>query len=154
MSQRISKYMISDGKLVLFALTGVIAAFALLCSIISGGLVRQTQIFLPEKGNDTVAFGNVDSKITLVGISGVIGVNPTLTLRTGEFILDETVINQDTVSHSLYIDRINVTTGPLKPGEQSTVSLRSKDPAVFNYYQQGESEPLGQIRAFQVGYYE
>ena len=149
-----AKYRVSDGKLVLIALAAGMVAFALLLSIISGGSVRQAQIFLPEKGKDTVAFRNVEGKVALVGVTGVLGVNPTLTLRTGEFVLEITVINQDTVPHSLRIDRINVTTGLLQPGEQNVISLRSKDPAVFNYYEEGSQVPLGQIRAIKVGFYD
>ena len=151
MTQR-TRSRVSDGKLVLIGLSGGMAAFILVFAVISGGLVRQAQIFLPEKSKDTVAFRNVNGKVAIVGIAGVPGTNPTLTLRTGEFVLEITVMNQDTVPHSFFIDRINVTTGPLKPGEQAVVSLRSKVPAEFNYYDQGSQAPLGQIRAFKVGF--
>lgn len=145
---------ISEGKLVLAAVAGGLATIALLFMFVSGGIVRQAQIFLPEKGGDTVAFQNVDGKVAIVGITGIKGVNPTLTMRTGEYILEITVINQDTVPHALFIDRANVSTGVLQPGEKGVIDLRSTVPAIFNYYEQGNSTPLGHIEAFKVGGYD
>jgi hypothetical protein len=73
---------LSDGKMVLIALVGGIAAFAIALLFISGGLVRHVDIFLPEKTYAAVAFQNMDGETKVIGTSGIGGVNPTILMRT------------------------------------------------------------------------
>ena len=108
---------ISDSKMVLIALVGGIAAFAIALVFISGGLVRHVDIFLPEKTYATVEFQNIDGKTQIVGASGIGGVNPTILMRTGDFAMELTVANQDSVPHALYIEGLNVLTRFLQPGQ-------------------------------------
>jgi hypothetical protein len=68
--------------MVLIALVGGIAAFAIALLFISGGLVRHVDIFLPEKTYATVAFQNMDGETKVIGTSGIGGVNPTILMRT------------------------------------------------------------------------
>lgn len=84
---------ISEGKLVLLALVGGIAAFAIALVLISGGAVRTAQIFLPEKSQLTVAFRNVEGEVKLVGLEGTAEVNQTILKGTGDFARELTVIN-------------------------------------------------------------
>jgi hypothetical protein len=145
---------ISEGKLVLLALVGGMAAFAIALVFISGGGVRQAEIFLPEKTYVTVAFQNVDGEAKVVGIAGIAQVNPTILMRTGDFAMELTVVNQDTAPHALYIDGLNISTRMLQPGQSEVLTFYSEGEATYNYYIQGNDEPTGQIRAIKVTMYE
>ncbi|WP_292640121.1 hypothetical protein [Nitrososphaera sp.] len=142
----------SDGKFVMIAIAGTIAAFAILLVVVSGGGVRHVQIFLPEKTENTLAFREVDGKTALVGIKGIAQVNPTMIMRTGDYALELTVINEDDRPHMLYIDGVGVSTKVLRPGETDVISFQSPGEAVYNYYDYMDDsrEPLGQIRAVKV----
>jgi hypothetical protein len=147
--------LISDGKLVLLAVVGVFAAFAIVLLFVSGGLVRHVDIFLPEKTYATLAFQNMDGQVKLVGITGVGGTNPTILMRTGDFAMESTVVNQDTERHMLYIDGLQVYSRILDPGQSEILTFYSKGEATYNYYDYGkQDEPLGQIRAVKVTMYE
>jgi hypothetical protein len=144
--------LMSDGKFVMIALVGTVAAFAILLVVVSGGGVRHVQIFLPEKTENTLAFREVDGQIALVGIKGIAQVNPTRIMRTGDYSLELTVINEDDAPHMLYIDGVGVFTKVLRPGETDVVSFRSPGEATYNYYDYMDDsrEPLGQIMAVKV----
>lgn len=153
MSQ-ILPFHISDGKFVLFALIGVIAAFAILIVLVNAGSVRHVQIFLPEKTEDTIVFRNIDGKVAVVGTKGMVGVNPYLMMRTGDYALELTVINEDTAPHMLYVDGVNVHTKVLRQGESDVIKFYSKGEATYNYYDAMSNEPLGQIQAIRVTMFE
>jgi hypothetical protein len=145
---------ISDGKLVLIALVGGMAAFAIALVFISGGGVRQAEIFLSEKTESTVAFRSMDGEVKVVGIKGTGEVNPTILMRTGDFAMVLTVVNEDSVPHALYIDGLNISTRMLQPGQSEVLTFYSEGEATYNYYIQGNDEPTGQIRAVKVTMYE
>lgn len=150
-----SQPIISDNKIVLIALVGGMAAFAVALVFISGGLVRHVDIFLPEKTYATIAFQNMDGQTKIVGTSGIGGVNPTILMRTGDFAMELTVTNEDSVPHALYIDGLNMLTRFLQPGQTEVLTLYSEGEATYNYYDYGKNEePLGQIRAIKVTMYE
>jgi hypothetical protein len=147
--------LLSDGKMVLLALVGGMAAFALALVFISGGAVRHAEIFLPEKTYVTVAFQNIDGEVKIVGIGGIAGVNPTILMRTGDFAMELTVVNQDSIPHALYIDGLDITTRFLEPGQSEVLTFYSEGEATYNYYDYGHSqEPLGQVQAVRVTMYE
>ena len=146
---------ISDRKLVVIALVGCMAAFAALIVFGSGGIVRHVQIFLPEKTQDTVAFRNIDGEVMIVGTSGIAGVNPTLLMRTGDFAMELTIVNEDKVPHVFYIDGLKISSKVLRPGDSQVLTFYSKGEATYNYYDWGNGgKPLGQIRAIKVTMYE
>jgi hypothetical protein len=127
--------------MVLIALVGGIAAFAIALLFISGGLVRHVDIFLPEKTYATVAtvaFQNMDGETKVIGTRGIGGVNPAILMRTGDFAMDLTVVNEDSVPHALYIDRLNMFTKFLQPGQTEVLTLYSEGEATYNYYDYGE----------------
>ncbi len=147
--------LISDSKLVLIAVAGGIAALALAFVFISGGLVRHVTIFLPEKAYVTVAFQKIDGEVKVVGTEGIAGVNPTINMRTGDFAMVLTVVNQDNVNHALYIDGLEISTKFLEPGQSEVLTFYSKGEASYNYYDAANTDkPLGQIRALKVTMYE
>lgn len=144
----------TDGKVVIVAIVGTMAAFAAAVAFISAGSVRGTAIFLQEKTQDMLAFENVGGKVALVGLTGVGGVNPTLTMRTGDYAMVMTVINRDSVPHGLYIDGVNVSTGMISPGQNATVTFHSKGEATYHYYETPGNSQLGSIIAVKVTPYE
>lgn len=147
--------LLTDGKFVLIALVGGIAAFALALFFISGGAVRHVDIFLPEKTYVTVAFQNIDGELKVVGIGGIAGVNPTILMRTGDFAMELTVVNQDSVRHAFYIDGLNLMTRFLEPGQSEVLTFYSEGEATYNYYDyENREEPIGQIQAVKVTMYE
>lgn len=146
---------LDDKTFVIIAVVGCLAAFVLLFTFISGGAVRHVRIFLPEKTEDTLAFRHIDGKVALVGIKGIAQVNPILIMRTGDYAMELTVINQDDRMHILYIDGVNVSTKVLRPGDSDVITFYSKEEATYNYYDWGASGgPLGQIKAMRVTLYE
>jgi len=130
------------------------AAFAIALVFISGGVVRHAEIFLPEKSYATVAFRNIDGDVKLVGIVGIAQINPTILMRTGDFAMELTVVNEDSVPHALYIEGLNISTRVLQPGQSEVLTFYSEGEATYNYYDQGNNEPLGQIRIVKVTMYE
>lgn len=147
--------LISDGKMVLMALVGGVAAFAIALVVISGGAIRQVDIFLPEKTYVTVTFQNIEGEVKIVGIGGIAGVNPTILMRTGDFAMELTVTNQDSISHAFYIDGLNIMTRLLEPGQSEVLTFYSEGEATYNYYDYKHREtPLGQVQAVKVTMYE
>ncbi|HEY7696314.1 MAG TPA: cupredoxin domain-containing protein [Nitrososphaeraceae archaeon] len=146
---------ISEGKLVAIGLVGGIAALVLFFVLISGGLVRHVPITWQEKIETTVAFKTIDGQLKVIGIIGNSGINPTLLMRTKDFAMVLTVINQDNIPHMLYIDGLGVNTKILKAGENQTITFYSPTEGTYNYYDRlSSSKPIGQIKAVKVTQFE
>ena len=141
-----------EGKLVAVALIGGFVALILFFVLISGGLVRHVPITWQEKIETTIAFKTIDGKLNVIGIKGNSGTNPTLLMRTKDFPMVLTVINQDSIPHMLYIDGLVVHTKILKSGENQTITFYSPTEGTYNYYDRLSplSEPIGQIKAVKV----
>jgi hypothetical protein len=158
----ISRFKITDSRLVAFGIVGVITVFAFSIFFIGGGGVRHVPITFNEIIQTTVAFRNIDGETKVVGITGNTQVNPTLVSRTGTdtaYIL--TVINQDNNLHMLYIDGLNLHTKILRPGKNDTITIYPKREGVYDYYdrlsidpEKGTTSssiyPLGQFRIVKV----
>jgi hypothetical protein len=125
--------------------------FSLLITFIGQGNVRQVPIFFKEYMKATIAFTNIDGETKIIGLKGNAEINPTLVMRTGDFAYILTVINQDTVPHMFYIKGLEVHTKLLRPGENETVTIYSKQPGTYNYYDRYEEKLLGKIKAVKVG---
>jgi hypothetical protein len=130
----VSKFKLTEGRLITFGLVGMVVAFGILLVFISGGAVRHVPIFWKEKVETTVAFRNVNGDLALVGIKGTTQVNPTLLSRTGDTAYILTVINQDTIPHIFYIDGLNIHTKILRAGQNDTITIYSKHEGTYNYY--------------------
>ena len=151
---------LSEKKLVLIAVVGMLAAFAILILFVGAGGVRHVPIFLKEKVEATVAFKSIDGKLKVIGIKGSGQINPTLVSRTGDTAYLLTVINEDTSPHMFYIEGLNVHTKLLRAGENDTITIYSKTEGTYNYYdrllvlnnrQEGAIvEPIGQFKALRV----
>lgn len=147
---------LSPGRLVAFAVIGALSTLIVLIVFVSGGLVRHVLITWQEKIETTVAFKTIAGEPKVVGIKGNGAVNPTLLMRTRDFAMVLTVLNQDNRPHMLYIDGLNVHTGFLRPGENQTITFYSPTEGTYNYYDRlsGSAKPIGQIKAVKVTAYE
>jgi hypothetical protein len=145
-----------EGKLVAVTLIGGLVALILFFVLISSGIVRHVPITMKEKIETTVAFRTIDGKLDVVGIVGNSGTNPTLLMRTKDFAMVLTVINQDKIPHMLYIDGLAIHTKILKAGENQTITFYSPTEGTYNYYDRLSSsvEPIGQIKAVKVTAFE
>jgi hypothetical protein len=149
---------LTDGKLVLFGIIAMIAAFAILLIFVSGGGVRHVPITWKEKIEATIAFRNINGNVKVVGLKGIAQVNPTLVSRTGDTAYILTIINQDPGGlHMFYIDGLNAHTKILRPGENHTITIYSKSQGTYNYYDRLDAgidgtgiKPLGQFMAVKV----
>lgn len=145
---------INERKLVLAAVVGMLAAFAILFIFVGGGAVRHVPIYWKEKIEATIAFKTVGGQLKVVGIKGNGQVNPTLVSRTGDTAYVLTVVNEDINPHMFYIGGINAHTKLLRQGQNDTITIFSKKEGVYNYYDRFENierlEPLGQFKALKV----
>ena len=128
-----------------------IVSFALLMVFVGGGNVRHVQIYLPEQIKQTIAFEENGH----VRIDGVFGTgeadNPTLITRSGNYAYVLTVVNHGKLPHMLYIDGLNIQTKFLHPGENDTITIVSKEPGVYHYYDRAsQMQLLGELRVVQV----
>ena len=148
---------LTDGKLVLFGIMAMLACFAILLIFVSGGGVRHVPITWKEKVEATLVFRNIND-VKVVGLKGITQVNPTLVSRTGDTAYILTIINQDPGSpHIFYVAGINAHTKILRPGENDTITIYSKNQGTYNYYDRlnagingTEVKPLGKFMAVKV----
>ena len=147
---------INEGTLVAIGVGGCLTALILFFVLVNGGLVRHVPITWKEKIETTIAFKTINGKLNVVGIKGNSGTNPTLLMRTKDFAMVLTVINQDKIPHMLYIDGLAVHTKILKPGENQTITFYSPTEGTYNYYDRlsSQSNPIGQIKAVKVTQFE
>jgi hypothetical protein len=141
----------NDKKILIGSIIGGMIFFSLLIGFIGQGNVRQVPIFFKEHMEATVAFRNIDGETKIVGLKGNAGINPTLVMRTGDFAYILTVINQDTTPHMFYVDGLEIHTKALRPGENDTVTIYSKNLGTYNYYDRIEEKQIGKIKAVKVG---
>ena len=141
----------NDKKILIGSIIGGMVFFSLLMGFIGQGNVRQVPIFFKEHMEATVAFRNIDGETKIIGLKGNADVNPTLVMRTGDFAYILTVINQDTTPHMFYVEGLEVHTRALRPGENDTIIIYSKNPGTYNYYDRFEERPIGKIKAVKVG---
>src|SRR6266498_5830368 len=136
---------IVEGKLLAIGLIAGLAALILFFALISGGMVRHVPITWKEKIETTIAFRMIDGKLSVIGIVGNSGTNPTLLMRTQDFAMVLTVINQDKILHMLYVEGLGVNTKILKPGENQTITFYSPTEGTYNYYDRlsSSAKPIG-----------
>jgi hypothetical protein len=147
----LSRFKLTDSRLVALGIVGVIAVFAVLILIIGGGGVRHVPISFNEIIQTTVAFRNIEGETKVVGITGNTQVNPTLVSRTGAdtaYVL--TVTNQDNNLHMFYIDGLNLHTKILRPGESDTITIYPKTEGIYDYYDRLAIDPDKGITAASI----
>jgi hypothetical protein len=141
----------NNKKVLIGSIIGGMIFFFLLIGFIGQGNVRQVPIFFKEQIEATVAFRNIDGETKIIGLKGNAEINPTLVMRTGDFAYILTVINQDTIPHMFYVEGLEAHTKVLRSGENETITIYSKNPGIYNYYDRFEEKPIGKIKAVKVG---
>ena len=141
----------NNKNFLIFSIIGGMVFFSLLVGFIGQGNVRQVPIFFKEHMEATVDFRNIDRETKIVGLKGNADINPTLVMRTGDFAYTLTVINQDATPHMFYVEGLEVHTKLLRPGENDTITIYSKNPSTYNYYDRVEDIQIGKIKAVKVG---
>ena len=144
-------FKLSERKLVLVAVVGMLVAFAVLLICVGGGAVRHIPIYWKEKVEATVSFKTINGQLKMGVIKGNGQVNPTLISRTGDTAYILTVINKDTSPHMFYIDGH---TKLLRAGQNDSIIIYSKTEGTYNYYDRvaisENLHPLGQFKALKV----
>lgn len=141
----------NDKILIIAALIAGVIGLAATVGFVGQGNVRHVQIFWAETVEQTVVFEEIDGKVQINAIKGVLGEeNPTLVSRTS-FAYILTVINNGTTQHRLYIDGFNVQTDLLEPGQQDTITIYPDEEGEFTYYDKRQYlTPLGKIKIVSV----
>lgn len=143
--------LLNDKRLILVGIVAGIALFGALAVFVGQGNVRHVPIFWKETIRSTVAFQNIDGETKVIGIAGNGEISPTLIMRSGDYAYVLTVINQDTITHMFYVSGLHMNTKVLRPGENDTITLYSKNEGIFKYYDRFEDDKiLGEIRAVKV----
>ena len=147
---------IGEGKIVAIGLIGGFAALILFFALVTDGIVRHVPITWQEKIQTTIAFKTINGHLNVIGIKGNSGTNPTLLMRTQDFAMVLTIINQDQIPRMFYIDGLGVNTKILKPGENQTITFYSPHEGTYNYYDRlsSSAKPIGQIKAVKVTPFE
>ena len=138
----LSKFRLTDGRLVLLGILRVTAVFAILILFVGGGGVRHVPITFNEIIQTTVSFRKINGETKVVGITGNTHMNPTLVSRTGTdtaYVL--AVINQDNNSHMFYIDGLNLHTKILRPGDSDIITIYPKREGGYEYYDRLAIDP-------------
>lgn len=145
---------LSERKLVLVAVVGMLVAFGVLLISVGVGGVRHVPIYWKEKVEATVTFKTIDGQLKVIGTKGNGQVNPTLISKTGDTAYILTVISKDASPHMFYIDGLNIHTKLLRAGENDTITIFSKKEGTYNYFDRFENienlHPLGQFKALKV----
>lgn len=85
---------LSERKLVLVAVVGMLVAFGVLLISVGVGGVRHVPIYWKEKVEATVTFKTIDGQLKVIGTKGNGQVNPTLISKTGDTAYILTVIKR------------------------------------------------------------
>lgn len=151
MSNNCTELKSNDKILIIAALIAGVIGLAATVAFVGQGNVRHVEIFWAEKVEQTVIFEEIDGKVQIKAIKGVLGdTNPTLLSRTS-FAYILTVINNGTTQHRLYIDGFNVQTDLLEPGQQDTITIFPDKEGEFTYYDKRQYlTPLGKIKIVSV----
>ncbi|MFL6486863.1 MAG: hypothetical protein ACJ71D_09180 [Nitrososphaera sp.] len=48
-------------------------------------------------------FRNIDGELGIIGTSGIADINPTILMRTGDFAMELTAVNEDSLRYTLDI---------------------------------------------------
>lgn len=145
------KKSIGNGKFVIISIVCSMILFIAIIGFVGQGFVRHVTIFWEEDIRATVAFRDVDGHLSVVGLIGNGGTDPTLVMKAGSTPYILTVINQDTKPHMFYVDGLNAHTKLLYPGENDTITLVSKNETTYNYYDRLQPDRIiGHIIAARV----
>lgn len=136
---------------VIFGIIAGIASMAIMIGFVGQGNIRGTEIFYPEKVEQTVVIRDADSTAELYGLKGVKGgPNPTLLSRTS-FAYILTIINEGEKPHQIYIESFDVSTKLLEPKDQDTITIIPEKEGTYRYYDIADGKvELGKLKIVSV----
>lgn len=103
------------GKGIFLIIAGAFAAFAIILGLMASEFFEGPSPY-KETSYVTIAFKDIDGKVSINGIIGVSGINPTLIMRSStSYQMLLTVVNHDDVPHQFTIDGLDVSTEILDP---------------------------------------
>lgn len=120
--------------MIIISLAASMSFLIFIVSFVGQGYVRHVVIFWDEDIRATVAFRGENGTTHIVGLVGNGGVDPTLVMKAGHTPYILTVINQDVRSHMFFVSGLYAHTKILRPGDNDTITLVSKNEAEYNYY--------------------
>jgi len=143
--------MMNSKIMILVILSIVIIGSIMSFGFISQGNVKLAQVSPLERIHSTISFQNIDGKTTVVGISGISGVNPTLISRT-DYNYFLTIYNNDTIPHMFFIDGLNVNSKVIQPNNNDTMIIYSLKEGEYGYYDRFEADKkIGDFKIVKVG---
>jgi hypothetical protein len=145
--------MISNGlesKTIVFGVVGGLVVFGILMGIVATGMFDGA----PQKENAyiTLALRRVDGELKAVGISGVLGTNPTIVMRSSlDHQMNPKIINQDYEAHQFSIDGVASTQILDADNAVDTLALSGRREGIYSYRcLLHEGETLGEFRIVRV----
>jgi len=114
------------GKSIFLIIAIAFAGFAIMLGLMASEFFEGPSTY-KETSYVTVAFKSIDGKVSLDGLIGVSGTNPTIVMRSStahQMIL--TVVNHDDTPHQFIIDGLGILTEILEPfGKKADVLILS-----------------------------
>lgn len=140
-----------DKKMIIVAFVASMSFFIFIVVFVGQGYVRHVVIFWDEDIRATVAFRSENGTTHVVGLIGNGGVDPTLVMKAGHTPYILTVINQDVIPHMFFVSGLYAHTKLLRPGENDTITIVSKNETEYNYYDRMQPDKvIGKIIAVKV----
>ncbi len=106
------------GKSIFLIIGITFAGFVIMMGLMASDFLEGPSQY-KETSYVTVAFQNIDGKVSVAGLIGVSGINPTIVTRSStanQMIL--TVVNHDNGPHQFTIDGLDISTKVLEPNEK------------------------------------
>ena len=138
-------------KTVVFSIVGGLVVFGILIGIVATDLLSGP----PPKENNyiTLVLRQVDGKVKAVAISGVLGTNPTIVMRSSpDNQMNLRVINLDQEPHQLVIEGLNASTKVLDTdNREDTIVLSGGNEGSYTYRcALHDNEIFGEFRVVRV----
>jgi hypothetical protein len=138
----------------IFLIVGIaFAGFAIIMGLMASELLEGPPVY-KETSYVTIAFKSTDGKVSVDGLIGVSGTNPTIVMRssaTHQMIL--TVVNHDNVPHRFIIDGLGISTEILDPyGKKAEVlTLSGVEEGTYTYRDTLNPEiEIGEFRVVRI----
>lgn len=141
------------GKTIFLIIASAFAAFAVILGLMASEFFEGPSPY-KETSYVTVAFKDIDGKVTLVGLIGVGDTNPTIIMRSSpSYQMILTVVNHDNVPHQFTIDGLGISTEVLDPyGKKADVlTLSGGKEGTYTYRDALNPEAaIGEFRIIKV----
>jgi hypothetical protein len=142
-----------SGKIIFLVIASAFAAFAIILGLMASEFFEGPSPY-KETSYVTIAFKNIEGKVSINGIIGVSGTNPTIIMRSStSYQMILTVVNHDDVPHQFSIDGLGISTEILDPyGKKADVlTLSGGNEGTYTYRDALNPETvIGEFRIVKV----